>query len=146
MEVGQRRRDGAPRPKPGCCARQALDSVSSRRWLPPLLWAAFILILTSIPGSRLPDLPFRYFDKVVHLAIYGVLGWLTARAWTDGSRVSAAALVALIIVSCFGAFDEWHQQFIPLRSMELLDWAADTTGAAIGALLAMTGERSRVIT
>ena len=115
--------------------------MSSRRWLPPLLWAAFILILTSIPGSHLPVPPFRYFDKVVHLAIYGVLGWLTARAWTDGSRVSAAALVALDLVSCFGAFDEWHQQFIPLRSMELLDWAADTTGAAIGVLLAMAGER-----
>ena len=118
--------------------------MSSRRWLPPLLWAAFILILTSIPGSHIPVLPFRYFDKVVHLTIYGVLGWLTARAWTDGSRVSAAVLAAIVLVSCFGAFDEWHQQFIPLRSMELLDWAADTTGAAIGAILAMTAERSRV--
>lgn len=118
--------------------------MSSRRWLPPLLWAALILILTSIPGTSLPVLPFQYFDKVVHLAIYGVLGWLTARAWTSGSRVSAAALVAIVLVSCFGALDEWHQQFIPQRSMELLDWAADTTGAAIGAFLAIAGERRRV--
>jgi VanZ family protein len=145
MEVGRRRKFGAPCLIPGCRARQALDSVSSRRWLPPLLWAAFILILTSIPGSHIPVPPFRYFDKVVHLAIYGVLGWLTARAWTNGSRASAAALAAIIVVSCFGAFDEWHQQFIPQRSMELLDWAADTTGAALGAILAMTGERIGVI-
>lgn len=118
--------------------------MSSHRWLPPLLWAACILILTSIPGSHIPVLPFRYFDKIVHLAIYGVLGWLTARAWTNGSRVSAAALAAIALVSCFGAFDEWHQQFIPQRSMELLDWAADTTGAAIGAFLAIAGEHRRV--
>ncbi|MDQ2768615.1 MAG: VanZ family protein [Gemmatimonadota bacterium] len=118
--------------------------MSSRRWLPPLVWAAFILILTSIPGSRLPVLPFRYFDKIVHLTIYGVLGWLTARSWANGSCVPAAALATIAVVSCFGAFDEWHQQFIPQRSMELLDWAADTTGAAIGAVLAMAGERSRV--
>ena len=144
MEIGRRREFYAPRSKPGCRARRALDSVSSRRWLPPLLWAAFILILTSIPGSRIPVPPFRYFDKVVHLAIYGVMGWLTARAWTNGSRASAAALATIALVSCFGAFDEWHQQFIPLRSMELLDWAADTTGAALGAVFAMTSERREV--
>ena len=144
MEVGRRRKFGAPCPQPGCRARPALDSVSSHRWLPPLLWAAFILILTSIPGSHIPVPPFRYFDKVVHLAIYGVLGWLTARSWANGSRLAATALVALALVSCFGALDEWHQQFIPLRSMDLLDWAADTTGAAIGAILAMSSERSRV--
>ena len=142
MDGGQRRSFGAPRPIPGHRTRRAPDSVSSRRWLPPLLWAAFILILTSIPGSRIPDLPFRYFDKLVHLAIYGMLGWLTARA--NGSRGASAALVAIILVSCFGAFDEWHQQFIPQRSMELLDWAADTTGAAIGAVLAIAGQRHRV--
>lgn len=120
--------------------------MSSRRWLPPLLWAALILILTSIPGSHIPVLPFPYFDKVVHLAIYGVLGWLTARAWTNGSRVSAALLAAILLVSCFGAVDEWHQQFIPQRSMDLLDWAADTTGAALGALLAIASELRQVST
>jgi VanZ family protein len=118
--------------------------VSSARWLPPLLWAALILILTSIPGSRLPDPPFRNFDKVVHLTIYGVLGWLTARALANGSRIPAAALAAVALISCFGALDEWHQQFIPRRSMELLDWASDTTGAAIGATLAVASARRRV--
>jgi VanZ family protein len=118
--------------------------VSVPRWLPPLLWAAFILILTSIPGAHIPDPPFRNFDKVVHLAIYGVLGWLAARAAANHSRVATPVLIAIAVVSCFGAFDEWHQQFIPQRSMELLDWAADTTGAAIGAVLAMTSARSQV--
>ena len=103
--------------------------MSSRRWLPPTLWAAFILILTSIPGSHIPVLPFRNFDKVVHLTIYGVLGWLTARAWLSGPRATAVALLAILAISFFGAMDEWHQQFIPQRSMDLLDWAADTTGA-----------------
>lgn len=111
--------------------------MSSRRWLPPTLWAALILILTSIPGSHIPVPPLRNLDKIVHLAIYGVLGWLTARAWMNGSRVTAAAVLALAAISLFGALDEWHQQFIPQRSMDLLDWAADTTGATIGTLLAL---------
>jgi VanZ family protein len=118
--------------------------VSSQRWLPPLLWAAFILILTSIPGSHLPVPPSRNFDKVVHLAIYCVLGWLTARAWSNGSRVMVVALAVVILISCFGALDEWHQQFIPQRSMDLLDWTADTAGATIGALLAIATSRKRV--
>jgi VanZ family protein len=118
--------------------------VSSQRWLPPLLWAAFILILTSIPGSHLPVLPSHNFDKVVHLAIYGVLGWLVARAWSSGSRAMAAALAVVVLVSCFGALDEWHQQFIPQRSMDLLDWTADTAGATIGVLLAVINGRKQV--
>jgi VanZ family protein len=118
--------------------------VSSHRWLPPLLWAAFILILTSIPGSYLPVLPVRNFDKIVHFAIYGVLGWLAVRAWAGGSRLTAAALAVVVLISCFGALDEWHQQFIPQRSMDLRDWAADTTGAMFGALLALGSGRKRV--
>ena len=120
--------------------------MSSRRWLPPILWAALILILTSIPGSHLPGPPFRNFDKVVHLTIYGVLGWLSAREWSNGSRFPAAALVVVAVISCFGALDEWHQQFIPRRSMELLDWAADSTGATIGVILGTAGGRRRVST
>ena len=109
-----------------------------------MLWAALILILTSIPGSHIPPLPVRNFDKIVHLAIYGVLGFLTARAWANGSRVTAVALVAIALVSCFGALDEWHQQFIPQRSMDIMDWAADTTGAAFGVIVAFATERLRL--
>ena len=118
--------------------------MSIPRWLPPLAWAALILILTSIPGSRLPALPLSNFDKVVHLTIYGVLGWLAARAWLSGSRGVTMALVAIALVSYFGAIDEWHQQFIPQRSMDFLDWAADTAGATIGVGLAFAGSRRKV--
>ncbi len=118
--------------------------MNAPRWLPPFAWAALILILTSIPGSRIPAMPFSNFDKVVHLTIYGVLGWLSARAWVGGSRATAATLFVIALVSCFGALDEWHQQYIPQRSMDFLDWAADTTGAAIGVVLGLAGSRRRV--
>jgi VanZ family protein len=118
--------------------------VSTRRWWPPLLWAAFILFLTSIPGSHLPVIPIRGIDKVVHLTIYAVLGWLTTRAWLNGSRATALALVVILGISFFGALDEWHQQFIPQRSMNLLDWAADSTGAALGAVMALAAARRQV--
>jgi VanZ family protein len=83
-------------------------------------------------------------DKVVHLSIYGVFGWLTARAWWNGSRSFAAALVVIALISCFGALDEWHEQFIPLRSMDILDWVADTLGATSGVILATAIARRQV--
>ena len=144
MDAGERRGFGALRPLPRCDAREAFGEVSSPRWLPPLMWAALILILTSIPGSHIPASPFRNFDKIVHLTIYGVLGWLTVRAWADGSRVTAATLVAVALASCFGAFDEWHEQYIPQRSMDILDWAADTTGALMGVIAALASDRVQV--
>ena len=41
------------------------------------------------------------------------------------------AVLALITVSFFGATDEWHQSFVPGREADLLDWLADTSGAAL---------------
>jgi len=54
--------------------------VTQPRWLPPLLWAALILILTSIPGSLIPASPFRNFDKIVRLTISGVLALANGRS------------------------------------------------------------------
>lgn len=118
--------------------------MSSPRWLPPTLWAAFILILTSIPGSDIPASPFSGADKIVHLTLYGVMGWLMMRAWSDRSRSISAALSALVLIALFGALDEWHQQYIPLRSMDFLDWAAGTTGAAFGVAISLLGHLRQV--
>jgi VanZ family protein len=41
---------------------------------------------------------------------------------------------AAVLVVLLGAADEIHQQWIPGRSMELLDWAADVAGGVAGAL------------
>ena len=45
-----------------------------RPWLPALLWAATIFALSSIPGRALPALPMWNADKLVHVAVYAVLG------------------------------------------------------------------------
>ncbi len=114
--------------------------MSGRRWWPPVAWAAAILVLTSIPnpdlgrvGAILPP----GADKLVHAALYAVLGWLcwrAARPVGDPRRVVARTLLAIVALA---AFDEWHQQFIPGRSTELADWAADGLGAASGLLAAV---------
>ena len=107
-----------------------------RRWMPPIAWAAIILILTSIPGADLPKLPFADADKVAHGALYGVLGLLSLRAsWRPG-REAWSLVAVLASVALMSALDELHQQFISGRSVEFLDWVADCSGAAAGAAAA----------
>jgi VanZ family protein len=104
------------------------------RWGPPIIWAAVILTLTSLPASEFAPVgafAFPGADKLVHLALYGVLGALVARA--IGPTPSRNTLGAVLVgVAVFAAVDEWHQRFVPGRSPDVLDFVADLTGATAG--------------
>jgi VanZ family protein len=71
---------------------------------------------------------------VVHFTMYGMLGFLAMRAaWARGASPRWQRLLVIAgCVSLWGALDEWHQQFIPSRSMELGDWIADSIGGIAG--------------
>ncbi len=102
------------------------------RWAPPAVWVAVILVGTSWPGVSLgPD--DLSLDKIAHFTAYAVLAALMLRA-TLRPRDWASALLVFVAVSAFGAIDEWHQSFIPRRSMSFSDWVADTVGALVGVL------------
>ena len=107
--------------------------MTARRWLPPAVWAALILVLTSIPS--LPETPggIPHLDKVVHFALYAGQGWLMSRALR--TRRPAALAWTLAAIIAFAAFDEWHQQFFA-RDPSLLDWVADVIGASTGVMTA----------
>ncbi|MGE5276160.1 MAG: VanZ family protein [Acidobacteriota bacterium] len=106
-----------------------------------LLWGAFLLALTSWPSP--PSVPvlsgIPSFDKIVHGLLYGVEGFLLLRAIRWPGRPGFTLLRALAVtgaLAVFGTADETHQAFIPGRSMEGLDAAMDTAGAALGTLAA----------
>src|SRR6185437_14393095 len=104
-------------------------------WLPVLLLAAAIAWL-----SQQPDYPFGIrleppWDKLVHAAVYGALGLLVEAALAatrPDLPLYKRHLIAFLAVSLYGATDEWHQAFVPGRSCDVLDWAADTVGGALG--------------
>ncbi len=115
----------------------------SRRWLPPLLWAAFILVLTSLPGSAVPDVGNvpSGTDKALHATIYGVFGWLMVRAF-DPTRLNRTRYLLLLVgIAIFAAADEWHQSLIPGREPSSWDWVADMTGAAVGMTIGVLSRR-----
>ncbi len=116
-----------------------MPGVSNRRfviyWLPALLWAAVILVGTSLP--RVPGPDIEGGDRVAHLLAYGVLGALLMRAyrWCQGLSCRRAALMTILVGGLYAALDELHQAPLPHRTASVHDFAADLAGLAIGAAL-----------
>ncbi len=107
----------------------------ARRHLPAILWLAALFGQSSIPGYKLPEVHLFSFDKLVHLAIYGVLGVLLVRSLEAQKRwpkLSAHPFIwAAVLASLYGITDELHQLFTPNRSADVFDWLADTLGAVL---------------
>ena len=113
-----------------------------QRFGPPLGWASLILIATSIPiPAPLASAPPVGADKFVHLTMYGVLAWLTARAF--GVPTVRGGVTAVAVVAAFASLDEWHQRFIPGRMSEGADLVADVVGGALGVLAFQAAHRRR---
>jgi VanZ family protein len=64
------------------------------------------------------------WDKVAHFTVFAVI---TALLWRG--TCGRAPLAVLASVIAFGAFDEVHQLFLPLRSAEFLDFVTDAAAA-----------------
>lgn len=115
--------------------------MNRRTWLPPVIWAAIILLLTSIPVPGNVVVPGG--DKTAHVVMYGVLGYLSARAALRSSVAPSRLILVVLVIALFAAIDEAHQLAIPGRSADRLDWYADIVGASLGCFLALFGFRAR---
>jgi VanZ family protein len=102
------------------------------------VWAVTIFGLSSIPGQSLPAVSALKYDKVIHAAVYAILGGLFFAALRRTSSLSTARVVAVAALAAlaYGLTDEFHQIFVPGRSAELYDALADGLGGWLGASLA----------
>ncbi len=104
-------------------------------FLPAVVYAGILFALSSQPNP-LPFLPPEIVlqDKLLHALAYTVLGALLVPGFRGaGFSARGAFLLAVGLASLYGATDEFHQSFVPGRSADVLDWVADTLGAALGA-------------
>ena len=115
-----------------------------------IVWALFLFALTSWP--RPPEVPILStipnFDKLIHFTLYGVQAFLIYRAvrWPGKAVASLTRVLAVVgLMAVWAIADETHQYWIPGRSMEGGDVAADVVGATAGALTASiaSGRRRR---
>ena len=112
-----------------------------------LLWAPFALLLGYefylSSQSVLPAAPSLFegipqLDKLAHATYYFLMGTTIVRAarWGHGWPRGRTVLTVILFGLVYGALDEFHQSFVPMRDVEVGDVIADTVGCALAALLA----------
>jgi VanZ family protein len=117
-----------------------------KKFIPGIAWFFLVLILICLPGNQFPKtddwLDKIYFDKWVHCGLFGILAFL----WMMPFVVSEIAfeqkqktiLKIAISVAVWGLTTEYIQKFfIPFRSFDWWDWAADSLGALLAYIICM---------
>lgn len=103
--------------------------------LPPLLWIAFIYVLSSLPKLHVTFETPLGADKIVHALMFFVLCLLVRRAFFHQHYFplmrTYALLGAFIFTAVYGILDEYHQQFVPNRVPDFYDFLADVGGAVL---------------
>ena len=106
------------------------------RFFPAVLWFLFSFYLLTLPGSRLPK--YAWFDKIhgdkfVHIGMFATLVILfllpLKSQWQFSSFLKTALAVAFAALVYGTAMEFVQQNFIPNRSFDLLDIAADGVGS-----------------
>ena len=102
---------------------------------PTALYYTFIFYLSS--RSNYIKIDVLFFDKVIHIVEFAVLGFLLSFGYFMSLKSPLMVKAVLIICSgiLLGGLDEFHQYFIPLRSVEFFDIIADAIGILTGLLL-----------
>jgi VanZ family protein len=104
-------------------------------FIPAALYYAFIFYLSSRSHDIKIDIIF--FDKVIHIVEFALLGLLLSFGYFMSLKSPLMIKAVLTICSgiLLGGLDEFHQYFIPRRSVEFFDVIADAIGILTGLLL-----------
>jgi VanZ family protein len=133
-------------------------------WLPPIVWAAVILIASTdlfsgsntagvlqrialtIFGHRFAPATAEMLNHIIrktaHLTEYGILSALTFRALRGekGSWNPRWAVGAIVLAAFIATIDEIHQSFVPSRTGTWHDVVLDAAGATIAQILIRTAQ------
>ena len=107
------------------------------RIVPIVIIMGTIFLLSHQPGDtlHLPAMPGA--DKLAHMMAYAALAvtvlWFLGKEGI--AKRKSTVLWTVLFCLCYGISDEFHQSFIPHRSVSGLDLLADTAGAALIAAL-----------
>ena len=111
-------------------------------YVPPILYAGLIFWLSS---QRFPSVRLVYgADWGVHTLLYAGFGCVLWSSFRRAGREERVVFPILLICLAYGLSDEIHQYFVPGRTFEWLDIAADGLGGGLGVLFCrLAGVRGR---
>ena len=118
-------------------------------FVPAILCYLLIFILSSIRFQVEAGIPS--LDKVFHLMEFILLGFLLSLGYFLSLEASPRKKSAWVLTSgiLLGGIIEIYQYFLPTRSFEILDLAADSLGILIGLFVFLylsRTERGRIFT
>ena len=95
-----------------------------------VLYALMVIVVSSWPGIRLPNLGIHWSDKLAHFTQYAVFACLVAGGWArqGGLRIWKDQWRPATFLIVFAAIDEFHQIWVPRREASVADWTADSLG------------------
>ena len=100
---------------------------------PVMVYAGLIFLFSSLPQLVEEVSPFIGYDKLAHFMEYYFFGILICR-WLLSNKNhfirEYAFFITLLIGTCYGVSDEWHQSFIPGRVASIWDVLSDAVGVA----------------
>ena len=100
--------------------------------LPAIACGLGIIVLSSMPYLRAPNIRFLAVDKLAHLIEYAAFTLLAFRSiYQLGGEpnLRRALLISALFVSLFALSDEFYQQFVPGRHSDWRDFLVDIAGA-----------------
>ncbi|MEI8049197.1 MAG: VanZ family protein [Bacteroidota bacterium] len=108
-----------------------------RPWLRKIIglfYLVLIVLLSLLPTSNLPDIPyFSGEDKVVHFCMYFGLGFMACWSLDIKRKQSASYTMLLLGIFLWGVLMEIMQRIMANgRSLEFMDMLANLVGAAFG--------------
>lgn len=95
-------------------------------WLLSLVYMGIIYGLSAQSGDSI-GLP-AHWDKVAHTLEYLGLAFLLGKA-------TRSWMLAWVLAAWYGALDEVHQAFVPMRMAGIDDWWFDLLGSFMGSRL-----------
>ena len=110
-----------------------------RYQFPAIGWAIMIFIVSSVPAKYIPSYKIFHYDKLIHISLFLNFGVLVYRALEPYSQKNsfswARILFSISVVILYGVLDEIHQGYVPGRTIDIWDAAADTLGGILAALI-----------
>lgn len=96
-------------------------------FVPFVVWLLFLLLLSSLPGSLLPNNLTKQFDKLIHFIEYFVLSflWIAAVFKYSGSLSTRNRILSILFLIIVAVLDEIHQLIIPDRYFSIMDIVMD---------------------
>ena len=103
--------------------------LSFKKW-PSILWAIFILVLSTIPGPSLPQQKlFPHLDKIVHFIFYLILVILSFNGWKENKN---GIIIICLVLSYSVGIELIQHFFIEKRFFDIYDVVANTAGVLVG--------------